>query len=218
MEDIECIWIEVSLNHKKLLIGTFYRPPNSPASTLSSIETSIGLAYDTNINDILIVGDFNLDTQKQASGNKINVICQQFNLHNLIQEPTHFTESSSSIIDLLLTSNTNSVLLSGIGEPFLDQDIRYHCPVFCILAFDKPITKVFTRHIWLYNKGNYDGLRNALSDTNWGALKHRNIDIYAKQVTDHILNTATNFIPNKNVIIRETDPPLAYLLNKENEA
>ena len=207
LEDIECIWIEVSLNHKKLLIGTFYRPPNSPASTLSSIESSIGLAYDTNINDILIVGDFNLDTQKQASGNKINGICQQFNLHNLIQEPTHFTESSSSIIDLLLTSNTNSVLLSGVGEPFLDQDIRYHCPVFCILAFNKPITKAFTRHIWLYNKGNYDGLRNALSDTNWGASKHRNMDIYAKQLTDHILNTATNFIPNKNVIIRETDPP-----------
>ena len=99
------------------------------------------------------------------------------------------------------------MLLSGVGEPFLDQDIRYICTTvpffFCILAFNKPITKAFTRHIWLYNKGNYDGLCN----TNWGALKHRNIDIYAKQVTDHILNTATTFIQNKNFKIRETDPP-----------
>ena len=76
LEDIECLWIEVTLNHKKLLIGTFYRPPNSPASTLSSIETSIGLAYDTNINDILIVGDFKLahksklpETKSMASAN-----------------------------------------------------------------------------------------------------------------------------------------------------
>ena len=46
-KDIECVWLEVSFNHRKLLIGTFYRPPNSPASALSSTETSIGLAHDT---------------------------------------------------------------------------------------------------------------------------------------------------------------------------
>ena len=137
LNDIECIWIEVSLNNKKLLIGTFYRPPTSKPPTLKSIENSIGLACDTDINDILIVGDFNLDILKHASGNKINSICQQFNLHNLIQEPSHFTEIFSSIIDLVLTSNKNSVLLSGVGEPFLEQNIRYHCPVFVTLSLTK---------------------------------------------------------------------------------
>ena len=141
------------------------------------------------------------------SGNKINSICQQFNLHNLIQEPTHFTEISSSIIDLVLTSNKNSVLLSGVGEPFLEQNIRYHCPVFCILEFNKSSCKSFTRHIWLYDRGDYDGLRDALSKSDWTAIQHNNIDIYANQVTDLILNTAKTFIPNKNVIVRKTDPP-----------
>ena len=170
LRDIECIWIEVVLHTKKILIDTFYKPPNSPASTLASIETSIGLAHDTNINDILIVGDFNLDTQKQASGNKIINICQQFNLHNLIQEPTHFTASSSSIIDLVMTSNKDSVLLSGVGEPFLEQNIRYHCPVFFILSFNKTVSKAFKRHIWLYDKGNYDGLSDALSNANMAKI------------------------------------------------
>ena len=136
-QDIECVWIEISLNRKKMLIGTFYRPPTSPASTLTSIETSIGLACDTNISDILIVGDFNLDVLKRASGNKINSICYQFNLYNLIEEPTHFFADSSSCIDLILTPNKNSILLSGVGDPFLEQNIKYHCPVFCIFEFCK---------------------------------------------------------------------------------
>ena len=67
LQDIECVWIEISLNRKKMLIGTFYRPPTALASTLTSTETSIGLAYDTNISDILIVGDFVGDFNLDAS-------------------------------------------------------------------------------------------------------------------------------------------------------
>ena len=140
-QDIECVWIEISLNRKKMLIGTFYRPPTSPASTLTSIETSIGLACDTNISDILIVGDFNLDVLKRASGNKIKSICYQFNLYNLIEEPTHFFADSSSCIDLILTSNKNSILLSGVGDPFLEQNIKYHCPFFVFSNFVKMFQK-----------------------------------------------------------------------------
>ena len=62
--------------------------------------------------------------------------CQHFSLHQLINEPTHHTESFSSIIDLLFSSNINSIVLSGVGEPILDQNIRYHCPVYCVLSFD----------------------------------------------------------------------------------
>ena len=45
-------------------------------------------------------------------------------------KPTHFTENSSSIIDLLFIGNKDSVLTSGVGEPCLDLSIRYHCPIF----------------------------------------------------------------------------------------
>ena len=38
--------------------------------------------------------------------------------------PTHYTEMSSSTIDLMITSNKNNVLLSGVGEPIFDQNTR----------------------------------------------------------------------------------------------
>ena len=68
--NIECVWIEVSVHNKKILIGTFYRPPNSAQEVLSSIEDSISLAFDTDIQHILITGDFNLDILKQSSNKK----------------------------------------------------------------------------------------------------------------------------------------------------
>ena len=98
------------------------------------------------------------------------------------------------------------MLHSGVGEPFLEQEIRYHCPVFCIFVFNKIVTKAFSRHIWLYDQANYNGLRDEISNTDWDAVKHQNIDTYAKNVTDSILNTAKQFIPNKNIIVRQTDP------------
>ena len=50
----------------------------------------------------------------------------------LITEPT-FVETSSTIIDLILVGNLRTVELSGVVEPFLLQDIRYHCPTYCVL-------------------------------------------------------------------------------------
>ena len=63
-------WIEINTHNRKQLIGTFYRPPNSDNTVLATIEDSIGLAFDTNMQNILITGDFNLDTQKQVSNKK----------------------------------------------------------------------------------------------------------------------------------------------------
>ena len=116
--NIECVWVEVNVRNKRVLVGTFYRPPNSLPLMLSDIENSIGLAVDTGISDIVILGDFNLNMLATQSQRKINDLCQQYGLIQLINEATNFTESSASIIDLIMVSNINSVDISGVGEPF----------------------------------------------------------------------------------------------------
>ena len=157
--------------------------------------------------NILITGDFNLDTQKQVSNKKIIDICQQFNLKQLITEPTHYTETSSSIIDLLFASDSNGILLSGVGVPFLDQTIRYHCPIFSVLNFAKSDTPTYERHIYLYDKGDYVTFSRELAETNWDALKNDDIDAYAINITERITDFANKYIPNKTVKIRSSDPP-----------
>ena len=135
LRGVECIWIELTLKHKHILFGVFYRPPNSEAVTFSAIEDSINLAVDSGVNDIIITGDFNLNMQNVQSARKITSLCEQLSLVQSIEEPTHFTETSSSLIDLLLVNNNEHLILSGVGDPFLHQDIRYHCPVFGVFNF-----------------------------------------------------------------------------------
>ena len=96
---------------------------------LSSIEDSINPALDCTIKDVFVDGDLNLDTMNLQAIKIILGFYQHLNFDQLIVEPTHFTESSSSIIDLIFTSYKSSIMLSGFGDPFLDQNVRYHCLV-----------------------------------------------------------------------------------------
>ena len=76
-----------------------------------------------------------------------------------INEPTHFTETSSSLLDILLVSNNFHLIVSGVGDPFLNQEHRYHCPIVGIYNFSKPKSKSFARHIWKYDQGDYNLLK-----------------------------------------------------------
>ena len=82
---------------------------------------------DTAIDDVIITGDFN-DNQLDYSRTKISFLLTKFSLLQMIDEPTHFTEHSSSLIDLILTNNVNRLIYTGVGLAFTDQ-IRYHCSV-----------------------------------------------------------------------------------------
>ena len=165
------------------------------------------MAIDTGILDVVITGDFNYNMLNDNSKRKISSMCQQFSLQQCINQPTHFTENSCSLIDLILTSNVDSVISCGVADLFLSQDVRYHCPIFGILNFSKPKSKSFTRHIWSYDLGDYDLLREKASLTDWNSLKHEKIDTYANNITNHILDISKQCIPNKKVRVRSSDLP-----------
>ncbi len=138
---IENIWIELLLNKKKVLLGVFYRAPNSDATYNNLIEDSIHLAVDTGIKDIIITGDFNYNILLPPTSQKVDNISLQYNLHQIINDYTHFTETSSSIIDLMFVSDKNTIVASGVADPFLNQEQRYHCPIFALFKFKKPKIK-----------------------------------------------------------------------------
>ena len=93
----------------------------------------------------------------------------QYSLQQLVEDPTNFTEHSSSLIDLILTNDVNFVPYAGMGPPLLDQ-VRYHCPVIGFWNAPKPVSKSFKRNIWLYNQGDFDEYRRLLSLTDWESI------------------------------------------------
>ena len=68
-----------------------------------------------------IIGDCNTKSKNWYSqdktsfeGKTIESITSQFGLYQLINEPTHLLENSSSCIDLIFTSQPNLVVKSGV--------------------------------------------------------------------------------------------------------
>ena len=187
------------------MYGVFYRPPNSDYYSL--IEDSIGLAVDSGISDIIITGNFNLNVKIRNQFCKIESMCNEYNMTQCIDEPTHFTENSITTIDLLFVSNKESVLTNGVGEPYLDQTIRYHCPAFGVFNFLKPKYRNIQRTIWKYDLGNYNELRNSLTNINWNSLYDSDIDCYAEKITNAITNNANIYIPSRKVNVNPQEPP-----------
>ena len=91
---VENIWIELANNHKRVLFGVFYRPPNSDATYFSNIEDSLALAVDTDMADVIVTGDLNLNMLNIRTSRKIESLCIQFSFYQSIDEPMHFAENT----------------------------------------------------------------------------------------------------------------------------
>ena len=173
----------------------------------NKIESSLDLAYDTDTSNIIITGDFNYNYLNTAGHGKVTSLFEPYGLVQLIDEPTHYTESSESIIDLLLTRNASSLLLCGVGDAFLDHNIRYHCPIYAIFNFDKHKLLFYKRDIWQYDNGNYDLLKQYVNEFDWLSFKSDNFNIYAENVTSKILEFCKRTILNKTITVRPLDLP-----------
>ena len=134
-------------------------------------------------------------------------IYTQCMLFQSITQLKRFTETSSFLIDVILVSNKEHLVISGVSDPFLHQELRYHCPVFGILKFSKPKIKAFKRHIWNYDKGNYELLRNKARDTDWDSIRDENRDTYATNISNSIHAIASECITNKCITVKPSDPP-----------
>ena len=145
--NIEWIWIKIQPTQTRILFGLFCRPHNSDASYLCAIEDSLSLAHDTQISNIIVTGDLKFNVLNQHTSNKISDRCTQLSLYQTITEATHFTEHPSHI-DEIFTSDRSNILYSGVAEPFLHQDNRYHCPIYGICKFSKNVRKYSTRCVW----------------------------------------------------------------------
>ena len=174
------------------------RPPNSGSDYWDLIEQTFDNLCDSHITDLVILGDFNSDLLKPMHANRIKNLTNSYNLHQLIDEPTHYTENSSSLLDLAIVSKPENVVYSSVSPPFIPDLIGYHCP----------IQKPFKRHIWLYDKGDYNKYKRLLSENDWSFISAaNNVDEIADKVSSIIIEAAKQSIPFKEITVRPNKPP-----------
>ena len=207
LKDLECVWIQVKIRGHDILICGIYRPPNSSQNYWNLIHESVDRAKSTAVQDIIILGDLNNDLLVNNRSKNLNDLINTYNLKQLINEPTHFTESSSSLIDVVLVNKINNILASEVCDPFIPNLIRFHCPVAILLKFLKPKHNCYTRKIWKYDQGDYSKYRQLLSYNSLDDTLVGDVDLVSNKISSVILESAYRSIPNKPVTIRPRDPP-----------
>ena len=125
-DDIELIWVEVRAAGKCYLVGSVYRPPRSPNEWMDSLHRVLDLALCEEA-DVILLGDFNCNLLKQDScAAPLCSMLSELNLSQLIEEATRVTQTLSSLIDHLYTSNPDLFTRSGCCcTGISDHDIIY---------------------------------------------------------------------------------------------
>ena len=108
---------------------------------------------------------------------------------------------------------------------FIDVNIRYHCPIMCLIRSDKNTSPCYKRKIWLYDKGNYQSYRQMFSEVDWDIIinDRNSIDVNTQNLSNKILQSANENIPNKIITVRHNDLPwlnneIRRLMRKRNRA
>ena len=106
------LWIKIQVrNLKSFLVCTTYRPPNIPITCINTdLSTSLVAALLYN-KPVYILSDLNCNLLELniPESQVLIEFCQSFNLSQVVTKPTHSTDKSESLLDVILVSNTNQV-------------------------------------------------------------------------------------------------------------
>ena len=131
----ECIAFDLIISNKLCSFVAFYRSPSQSQDNFATFSDNIEMTFDlvSKKNPFLLVvlGDLNAKLSqwhdKDSStfeGISVESITSQFGLHQIINEPIHILENSSSCIDLIFTSQPNLSVESGT-QPSLHPNCHH---------------------------------------------------------------------------------------------
>ena len=129
---VEGLYIEIKIRNHKFLLRGIYSPPNSGNEYWDAIEHTLENLNNSITKDLIILGDFKCNMLNNNINNKIRNLMTAYNLTQIIEEPTHYTEKSVSLTDIALLSNQENVVFSDVISPFIPNLIRLHARLWLL--------------------------------------------------------------------------------------
>ena len=163
----ECIWCNITL---------IYCSPSQSSEEFDTFLSNFEFLLDYIANRkpfaSIIICDFNARSNNWCSsdkttyeGKKLESLTSQCGFKQVISDPTHILESSSSCIDLIFTSQPNLVMNSGVHSslhPNCHHQIIH--AIFKLKIFCPP---PYERVVWHYQDANKDLIQWSISLFNW---------------------------------------------------
>ena len=196
---IEFLFLEVSQNDKKLLIGTAYRPHHR-INYDNFIDTlaNISVPYS----DIILTGDFNSNLIQETSLTENMESLGLFPVNIAI--PTHFTDHSSTLLDLIFVCKKSKCLLyDQLPAPQFSR----HDLLFLIYDFSV-ITSPSVTQFRDFKSVYYTALFADCCDVDWSPIfRMPNVNDQVLYLHQNIQSLFESHVPLKTKIIRPSEKP-----------
>ena len=179
--------------------------PNQSQDEFETVTNSLELILDKIFETIpflvIALGDFNKklsqwykNDKTTTQGSKIANFTSQYGLEQIINQPTHIFNNSSSFIDLLFTSQPNLVMESGAHSSLHSN--CYHQIICARFNLKIYYPSPYEREIWYYNKANVDLIQQPIREFNWKRAFHRENVIEKVSILNNTINNVlSDFIP-----------------------
>ena len=213
----ECINFELNIVGKICNFISLNRSPGQSQDKFEKFIDNLELNLETlchnNPSLIVLTVDLNakwknwyFHDKSSHEGNEIENVTAQFGLQQIIKQPTHISNTSSSCIDLIFKSQPNLITDSGV-HPSMHSNC-HHQIVFAKFNLHIVYPPPYLREIWHYREANKGLMRRAIKEFNWerafsNTSVNEKVDIFNRT----ILNILSNFIPHEIIVCNEKDPP-----------
>ena len=221
--DLELIVISVKLCSSKVCIALFYRPPNASGSIFDNVLTSLCTYVDVSLfSNFILLGDFNVNYLNNLHPMfcKLHCLISSLCLTQVVTEPTHYTQHSCSLIDLVyLSSPANLISCSTI--PALANSDHLSLSFTVAAGCHQELPKSKPRMVWRYSHADFDGAQRLIDSTNWNeVLCSEDINICWDNWLHKFMQIMEKCIPRGFLRSRKNLPwltkPLIKLIRKRN--
>ena len=199
----ESVLVKINLRgNDKLLVGCIYKSPSSSEENLSLVNDMIRNINSTQVySHVLVVGDFNFPDIDWNTWNSCDQFCQEFieslrdsYLEQMVDKPTRFRiNQNPSVLDLILVNDSNAIQSIDYLSPVGNSDhsiLRF--AYNCYIELENENAAKLN-----YFKGEYEGMREALSCDWTETLANMNTEEMVNTFTDKITEAMNKYIPRK---------------------
>ena len=173
----ECVTFELSIKNKFCIIAALYRSPSQSHSEFTNFTTSLELTLQAIVSKnpflSLVLDDFNAKNKvwfdqdnTTTEGTIINDLMTQYGLTQIIHESTHLLDGSSSIIDLIFTSQNNLATNSRVRSS-LHSNCHHQISFFSKFDLKIHYPPPYERLVWEYDKANKDPITKVIDAFDW---------------------------------------------------
>lgn len=214
-DNMEYIFISVGRDNKTLLIGNVYRP-NKLVRTDELMEKihEVSMSF----NEIIITGDFNSNL---LLDNNLISDFNTYGLHSVNSDtPTHYTNTSETLLDLFLVGSVDKVLLYDqlSASCFSRHDIIFLNYNFTMEYEDKTIWYRDFRHV------DNENLLTDLLSVEWSAIYHyEDVNEKVRFLEENVIRLYERYVPLKRRVVKSRQQPwitgrVTELISKRNRA